>query len=130
MKPRDPQMDLFTPRAATPPIPEVRENDPNVELFVRLLQERDWTPAKHILEQMGKAVTEDNKRWLRALRKASNGRIAGGPGMPGYKLTLSMTAEEYKHWRHTMRSQTREMLRAVIQADRVFFNRTPIEPNV
>ncbi|MES2219375.1 MAG: hypothetical protein V4587_00225 [Acidobacteriota bacterium] len=119
------QLGLFdTPK---PAMPEIAPDNPNVALFVSLLEGRSWVPAKQILIEMEKPVTEDSKRWLRALRRASTGRIAGGPGMPGYKLVLEMTAEEYGHWRNTMRSQTREMLRCVLQADKVFYRRGNVE---
>lgn len=109
------QPDLFTPRPVADP------DRAAVALFATLLQERGWVTAAELLPAFGRPVNEDSKRWLRKLRKQSGGHIVGGPGMPGYRLVKGMSAEDYAHWRNTMRSQTREMLRAVLQADKVFF---------
>ena len=111
---------------AQPDLFAVAPADPNVEWFVAFLEGKDWTPAAEVLAAAGRAVTEDNKRWLRALRRASAGRIAGGPGAPGYKLVAEMTGEEYQHWRNAMKRQADEMLAGILEADRVFYRRQAV----
>lgn len=135
MSKREPQLDLFAlmkakvlpdgQAAPAPAIPKIDPQDRNVALLVRLLDGRDWILAKQILEEMGKPVDEGNKRWLRALAKASTGRVAGGQN--GYRLVTSMTHEEYNHWRNWMTHQAEEMKQRVIDADKVFFARKPVE---
>ncbi len=88
------------------------------EWLVNYLRGRRWTIARQILAAMGMSSTEDNKRWLRLVRVAAAGRVMGGPGMPGYMLLAEMSVAEFEHWRHTMRSQAREMDLQVIAAEK------------
>lgn len=103
---------------------DVPKDDPNVEWLVNALWGRDWRLAADILEQAGKPNTEGNRRWLRALAKASCGRVAGG--QRGYKLVTQMTLEEYQHWRNWMKSQADEMTARILEADRVFYSRQAV----
>ncbi|HMJ88762.1 MAG TPA: hypothetical protein VK530_03040 [Candidatus Acidoferrum sp.] len=126
---REPQLDLFAaPKAVALAIPKIDPKDANVVYLVKLLDGRDWILAADILTEMQKPVNEGNKRWLRALADASCGRIAGG--QRGYRLVTAMTQQEYNTWRNGMNHQADEMKRRVIEADRVFYARTPVEVGV
>jgi hypothetical protein len=105
------------------PDPRQGATEAQVAQVEAFLAGRDWTPSGKILAYLGIVQTEESKRWLRRVRGLSAGRILGGPGMPGYKLTSQCTVEEFNHWRATMRSQAREMIRAIVQADKVFYRR-------
>lgn len=132
---REPEIDLFAlakakvlpdgQRDPAPAIPKVDPKDANVTYLVKLLDGRDWILAAQILEEMQKPATEGNKRWLRALADASCGRIAGG--QKGYRLVKDMTQAEYNSWRNAMNHQADEMKRRVIEADKVFYARVPVE---
>ena len=65
----------------------------DADWFVAFLCDREWTTARAVLELCGLPVNEDNKRWIRKLADESKGRIAGH--QKGYKLTGSMTGDEY-----------------------------------
>jgi hypothetical protein len=109
------------------PLFTIRPDHPNVSWFVALLQSRPgWTTAAEILEAAGKPITDHNKRWVRALKKATQGCVIGGPGSPGYRLTRSCTAAEYQHFRNATKSQADEMLAEILAADKIFFARQPI----
>ena len=119
------QLELATPAIAglglRAPI-----NPANVEWFVAFLSDSTgWTTAAVVLQAAGRTVSDDQKRYLRILRRAAGGRIAGGPGMPGYRLITSMTQADYTHWRNTMLSQAKDMQLSVIESDRVFYARQP-----
>ena len=88
------------------------------EWLVNYLQGRRWVISRQILAALNLSPTEDNKRWLRRVREATNGRVLGGPGMPGYMLLNEMSVEEFRHWRETMRSQAREMDQQIILAEK------------
>ena len=114
------QPDLFAPKKGHPPLPTIDPDNANVTMLVGLLTDRtDWITSAQLLLELGKPVTDNTKRWVRALADASRGRIAGG--QKGYKLVRAMTNTEYQHWRNWMTHQSDEMKRRVIEADRVFF---------
>jgi len=117
------QLDLIPP---APPIPEIADNDPNVELLVRLLTGRDWRTSAELLAEMEQPVHESKKRWLRALATASKGRV--GSGQRGYKLVMEMTRGEFDHNRNWMLRQCEEMKRRVVEMDCVFYTRQPVPP--
>jgi hypothetical protein len=71
-------------------------------------------------------VNEYGRRWVRRLAQRSRGRVIGQPGQAGYKLTTGCTAEEYNHWRNTMKSQADEMTARILAADRVFYARQSV----
>lgn len=108
------------------PLPEIAPNDPNIDFLVQLLTGKDWLTAAAVI-----TATEHvtGTRWcdrkVRALAKASKGRIAGG--QKGYKLVMEMTAEEYQHYRNWMLSQSDEMKQRVIDSDKIFYARKPVE---
>jgi hypothetical protein len=106
------------------PLFQAAPGDVNVAWLLGLLEGSDWLTAADILTHAQKPVTEGNKRWLRALAKASNGRVAGG--QLGYKLVRNMTAEEYNHYRNWMKSQADEMTSRIIESDKVFYGRQPL----
>lgn len=92
--------------------------------LIRLLEGRTtWTTASDILREAGLEVSEDNKRWLRRLRRLCVGRVIGGPGASGYRRTDTLTKEEYDHWRATMLGQADEMRSGVIEADKIWYAR-------
>lgn len=115
------QPDLIT---LAPPIPEVADDDANIEFMIRLLTGRDWRTSSEILEEMQLPVTESRRRWLRALATASKGRV--GSGQRGYKLVMDMTRGEFDHNRNWMLRQCEEMKRRVIEMDRIFYARQPV----
>lgn len=99
------------------------------EWLVTLLAGRAvWTNAAEILHLAGIPATEDNKRWLRTVRQATDGRVIGGPGSPGYRRADTFTAAEFQHWRNQMLAQCREMARGVIRADKQFYSRQTTQP--
>ena len=98
--------------------------DPNVDWLVRTLEHSDWLLAGDILLRAGRDNTEANRRWLRALAKASKGRVAGG--QRGYKLVGEMTRDEYQAWRNWMKSQADEMTARILEADKVWYTRQPV----
>lgn len=112
---------------ATLPLFQVAPDDPNVAWLIGALRARgDWMTAAELLQAAGKAETESNRRWLRALANASEGEIFSGPGSPGYKLTRDMTAEEYNHYRNATKHQADEMTARIVRTDRVFYARRAV----
>ena len=104
-----------------------RAPEAHADWLAELLGGREaWTTAAEILQAAGLAGTEDNKRWLRLVRRATAGRVLGGPGFPGYRRTDTLTGAEYQHWRNAMLSQADEMRAAVLEADRVHYARSPL----
>ena len=91
----------------------------DVEWFVKFMDGRGWTLAKTVLQHCGKVpVTEDGKRWVRGLCDRSGGRVVGF--VKGYRLTCSLTAEEYQHWRNSTLQATRSVKDRVQRTDMVF----------
>lgn len=105
----------------------VKPGHPNIDWFIRMLEAADttgdWLTAADICRLADKPVTDQNKRWVRALADASEGRVAGG--QRGYKLIGRMTRDEYDHWRNWMTHQADEMRRRVIEADKVWYKKKP-----
>jgi hypothetical protein len=103
---------------------QVAEDDPNIAFLEKLLAGRDWLTAGDIITEVFQST---QVRWpdrkVRALAAASKGRIAGG--QRGYKLTRSMTRDEFQHVVNWMRSQTREMEARVIAMENVFYAEKP-----
>lgn len=106
------------------PLFEIREDHPNIEWLIELLDGRDWTPVDEILKAAQKPISEYNKRWVRKLAQRSKGRVGGGQN--GYKLIRQMTSEEYQRWRNWMKSQADEMTARILQADKVFYRRQAV----
>lgn len=108
------------------PLFEIREDHPNIDWFVRVLEARNgWMLAEDVLRAAGKPVVEYNRRWVRRLADKSKGRVAGG--QQGYKLVKLMTGEEFHHWRNWMKSQADKMTARIIEADRVFYARAAVD---
>lgn len=103
---------------------QVSPDDPNVAWFVNLVGQYEWITAAQVLAHAGRPITEETKRWPRALRKAANGHVIGH--QKGYRLTKKMTAEEYNAWRNTAPNQAKELKEDVIAADLVFYGRQPV----
>ena len=96
----------------------------NCEWFVEYLEGRDWITASEMLIELGqKPVTENKKRRLRALADASGGRICGH--QRGYKLTRSMTGDEYNWWRNEILKIADALRGRVLESDRIFYGRSP-----
>lgn len=89
------------------------------EWLVEYLTGKPFTPAANILQAMGMTPTEDNKRWLRTVRAATGDRVIGGPGFPGYMLLRQMSIEDLQHWKRSMISQAKDMIRAAIRTERL-----------
>jgi hypothetical protein len=112
-----PQLEMFSP--AHPPTRQ------EVDWLVERLSGAGWRTAAEILADAGLAATDARKRRLRQLADRSGGRIGGG--QLGYKLVSEMTREEFEHTRRWLNHQAEEMKRRVIEMDRVWFARTPVE---
>jgi len=98
--------------------------DPNVPYLISVLQGRDWTTAREIIEiveRQTKVKWHDRK--VRELAQMSKGQVAGG--QQGYKLVEKLTLEEFTHAANWMRSQSREMDQRVVDMSRVFYGRNP-----
>jgi len=93
----------------------------NVEWFVQFLQGRDWITAADILKEVFRPVTENEKRKLRGLADASEGRVCGH--QRGYKLVQSMTQEEYNWWRNEVLKAVGALQGRVVESDKVFYSR-------
>ncbi len=120
---RNPQLDLALREDA--PLFTISEDHPAIDWLVGQLEEAEWLHASVLLERAGRVpVTENRKRWVRALAEMSKGRVAGG--QLGYKLVKKMTAEEYHHWRNAMKSQADKAIRRILQSDRVFYSRAAV----
>lgn len=108
---------------------DAREVDPNVPYLIGVLQGRDWTTAREVVEIVR---MQTNVKWcdrkVRELAQLSKGQIAGG--QLGYKLVSLMTGEEFHHARNWMNSQATMMQRRVVEMDRVFYSRKPVEVGV
>ena len=108
------QLNLITPPPA----------NADADWFVAFLCDREWTTARAVLELCGLPVNEDNKRWIRKLADESKGRIAGH--QKGYKLTGSMTGDEYQHWRNEWLKAVAAIEARIAKSDTVFYARQPI----
>jgi hypothetical protein len=100
------QLDLIAEKA-----PKISEG----EIVTMMNALKDWEKVapkgKGWLKstQLG-AKTPDEKRHLRAISEASNGRIVSWPGSPGYKLFDECTAEDFLRGDNATRSAARKML--------------------
>jgi len=119
---------MSTPADKTLPLFAVPKENVNVEWFVKFLTRRDWITAAEVLGEIRWPVTDSNKRWLRGLADASAGRI--GSGQKGYKLVREMTGEEFHHTNNWLNHQAEEMKRRVLEMQREFYRRTPVEVGV
>jgi len=106
-----------------PEAPSQRE----VDWLVAVLQGQGWVTATALLERCGVPANDNRKRRIRQLAQLSEGRIAGD--QRGYKLVGEMTAEEFSHVEHWMRSQEEQMKLRRIQMQRVFYALTNIAPS-
>lgn len=116
------QLDL--PVRTETPLFLVKPGHANIAWLVTRLTDAGWVTAADICRLADKPVSDQNKRWVRALADASEGRVAGG--QRGYKLIEQMTREEYAHWRNWMTHQADEMRRRVIEADKIWFGRKEV----
>jgi len=119
------QLDLALKEDA--PLFEIREGHPAIEWLVGQLAAPgvEWLHASALLERIPRPVNENGRRWVRALADKSRGRVAGGQF--GYKLVRKMTGEEHNHWRNVMKSQADKMIARIMEADKVFYSRAPVE---
>jgi hypothetical protein len=93
-----------------------------VEWLVKFLDGRDWITAAHILVLLKKAPDSENeKRRIRALADASEGRICGH--QKGYKLATSMTNVEYTWWRNEWLKSSDAIRARVMESDKIFYGR-------
>lgn len=72
----------------------------------RTAENRGWIKSRDL-----GAVTEAQKRRLRAIAELGEGKIVSYPGSPGYKLLDDCTLEELRHGDRAVRSQIRVMAR-------------------
>lgn len=98
-------------------------DDTDVTWFVGFLAGRDWTTAEEACRSCGKveadgSVSEDAKRWIRSLADRSGGRVVGFN--KGYRLTKSLTLEDYQHWRNTTLKSVRSIRERVARTDQNF----------
>lgn len=110
------------------PLFEIREGHPNIDWLVRLLQGRGWMQSDEILREAKKPVTEYGRRWVRRLAQRSGGRVMSFPGSEGYRLLVDCTVEEFHHARNALKSQSDNMLKRVIEMDRIFYSRPTANP--
>lgn len=103
------------------PLFKVEVESPNVEWLVGFLRGRDWIRAAEILREIGREPTENEKRRVRAWADASEGRVCGH--QKGYKLTTSMTHEEYTWWRNELLKTRASIDGRLVETDRVFYRR-------
>lgn len=92
------QLDLLSEKA-----PKISEGE--IVTMMNALHGKGWQKSG----QLG-AKTPDEKRRLRAISEASNGRIVSWPGSPGYKLFDECTAEDFLRGDNATRSAARKML--------------------
>jgi hypothetical protein len=92
------QLDLLIEKA-----PKISEGE--IVTMMNALRGRGWLKSG----QLG-AKTPDEKRRLRAISEASNGRIVSWPGSPGYKLFDECVPEEFLRGDNATRSAVRKML--------------------
>ncbi len=83
--------------------PKISEGE--IVAMMNTLHGRGWQKSS----QLG-AKTWDQKRRLRAIANASNGRIVSWPGSPGYKLFDECTPEDFLRGDNATRSAVRELL--------------------
>lgn len=105
--------------AALPALPKIEKGSENVKFVIHLLEGKDWKTARELCELLGWPITEDNKRWFRAVAQASEGQIAGD--QRGYKLVREMTKAEYDAWEARWTKEAREIETRVVEARRVFY---------
>jgi hypothetical protein len=117
------QQPLCFAKPAAPAIPGVTEE--NVKFAIAQMKGCDWQTARELCAKLGWPATDSNLRWFRSVAHASKGQIAGG--QRGYKLIDDMTREEYHRFRNWMNSQCDEMKRRLIESDRVWYARHPVE---
>jgi hypothetical protein len=109
-------LDLFPP-------PGAKFEERDLQWLIDWLKDRDWTLGADILRAHNLPVSDSTLRTVRAWASGSGGRICSG--QRGYKLTKSMTKEEFETFNHTMQSQAREMLRRAVESTRVFQGSIP-----
>src|SRR3954466_10186236 len=83
--------------------PKISEGE--IVTMMNALRGRGWLKSG----ELG-AKTEDEKRRIRAISEASNGRIVSWPGSPGYKLFDLCTPEDFLRGDNATRSSVRKML--------------------
>lgn len=93
-------------------IPEPPEQD-EIEMLIAQLRGRDWRTARDL-----GALAEKDRRKLRQIAEASEGRIISG--QQGYKLAGEATPEEIGGFYRWMVSQGKRMIRRAIRARRIW----------
>lgn len=106
----------------------MKENQPELfnEATPSIEHHVNWLIGQ--LALAGIEASESRKRRIRLLADLSHGQIAGGQG--GYKLVKDMTETEYQHWRNVMLSQSNEMRRRVVEADKHRYPRQSVNPKI
>jgi len=107
------------------PLFQEASKSPNVEWMVTFLDGRDWITAAELLQEAGRPVTETEKRKVRGWADASEGRVCGH--QRGYKLTASMTHEEYNWWRNEALKASDAIRGRVIETDLVFYSKAAVK---
>jgi|SRR5581483_3896739 len=87
-----------------------------VDTFIRALYRRGWVKS----QQLG-AITEKQKRTLRAVAAASRGHIISGQG--GYRLNFEATADENRVAVTWFKHQIEQMRLRVIEIERVYHSK-------
>ena len=102
------------------------KNERNVQWLVDTLRRKSesgepWMTSRELLELVGMEADEDNKRMIRGLSEASQGRVIGH--QRGYALTAALTAEQYQHWRNEWLKSSESIRAKIVAADIVFYAR-------
>ena len=105
------QLELLTPQA-----PKICPAE--IESMLAQLRGAGWRLASDLGAQ-----TESQKRRLRAIARASGGRIISG--QKGYHLTVEAQHADYWHGRDWLNSQANEMKARVAEIDYVWHHRQP-----
>jgi hypothetical protein len=98
----------------------------SVRWLEEMLEGEGWLTASEVLKLAGLPITENNRRWVRELANHSDGRIASGPGTPGYALTRALPPDEIGRI-ETLKHQATEMLRRYTAIFRVWHAKKKIE---
>ena len=112
------QLEL-TQSAAAEPRPGIsRDAATDTQWLEQLLDTvEDWQTAAEILQSIGKPATDDNKRWLRDVASRAE-YVLSGPGSPGYRHIRHCQIEEVDHYRNSLISQGKGMIKRGIKISR------------
>lgn len=118
------QLELPAPLVA--PVPDQTplfrfdEDHPNVHWMLDLLK-GGWMTRRAIIAAAGRALNEQNQRWVRALASAAGGRIV--KGQSGFCHIDRATAEEIRAAINQRRDQISAEQRYVIALEREYHRR-------